>query len=210
MRLVSTSGPSSVTATVCSKCAARLPSWVTAVQPSSRIRTSQLPIVTIGSMASLVVASESCAYEASKGGVAQLTKALPRDLAAAQPRWPRLQSKITATGQMWQLRDAYGGRIAVIAGFTYPGGVDPSVFRTFAARPTGASNALWEGVASGGIAVSYTMGKLDKLTLGGTVTATGRTTKRLRVVAFGTMGIRDYDGAPKPGHLELWNAARER
>jgi peptidoglycan DL-endopeptidase CwlO len=68
-------------------------------------------------------------------------------------------------------------------------GVDPSVFRTFAARPTGASNALWEGVADGGIAVSYTMGKLGKLPLGGTVVAAGRTTKRLRVVAFGTMGI---------------------
>src|ERR1051326_2152867 len=37
---VSTSGPSSVTAIVCSKCAARLPSFVTAVQPSSRIFTS--------------------------------------------------------------------------------------------------------------------------------------------------------------------------
>jgi cell wall-associated NlpC family hydrolase len=59
----------------------------------------------------------------------------------------------------------------------------------FAARPTGASNALWEGVAGGGIAVSYTMGKLDKITLGGTVVAAGRSTKRLRVVAFGTMGI---------------------
>jgi cell wall-associated NlpC family hydrolase len=63
------------------------------------------------------------------------------------------------------------------------------VFRTFAARPTGASNALWEGVASGGIAVSYTMGKLGKLPLGGTVVASGHATKRLRVVAFGTMGI---------------------
>jgi hypothetical protein len=68
-------------------------------------------------------------------------------------------------------------------------GVDPSVFRTFAARPTGASDAVWEGVAGGGIAVSYTMGKLDKLPLGGTVVAVGRSTKRLRVVAFGTMGI---------------------
>src|SRR5437879_2997916 len=46
------SGPSSVTATVCSKCAARLPSTVTAVHRSSRTRTSQLPIVTIGSIAS--------------------------------------------------------------------------------------------------------------------------------------------------------------
>jgi cell wall-associated NlpC family hydrolase len=68
-------------------------------------------------------------------------------------------------------------------------GVDPSQFRSFAEHPTGAANALWQGVAGGGIAVSYTMGKLDKIPLGGTVEAVGRTTKRLRVVAFGTLGI---------------------
>jgi cell wall-associated NlpC family hydrolase len=68
-------------------------------------------------------------------------------------------------------------------------GVDPSQFRSFAARPTGAANALWQGVTDGGIAVSYTMGKLDKVPLGGTVLARGRTTKRLPVVAFGTLGI---------------------
>ncbi len=68
-------------------------------------------------------------------------------------------------------------------------GVDPSQFRSFAEHPTGAADALWQGVADGGIAVSYTMGKLDKIPLGGTVEAAGRTTKRLRVVAFGTLGI---------------------
>ncbi|MGH3246784.1 MAG: C40 family peptidase, partial [Trebonia sp.] len=68
-------------------------------------------------------------------------------------------------------------------------GADPSRFRSFAARPTGAANALWQGVAGGGIAVSYTMGKLDKVPLGGSVLAVGRTTKRLPVVAFGTLGI---------------------
>jgi cell wall-associated NlpC family hydrolase len=68
-------------------------------------------------------------------------------------------------------------------------GVDPSQFRSFAEHPTGAANALWQGVAGGGIAVSYSMGKLDKIPLGGTVVAAGRTTKRLRVVAFGTLGI---------------------
>jgi cell wall-associated NlpC family hydrolase len=68
-------------------------------------------------------------------------------------------------------------------------GVDPSQFRSFAARPTGAANALWQGVANGGIAVSYTMGKLDKIPLGGSVLAAGRTSKRLPVVAFGTLGI---------------------
>jgi cell wall-associated NlpC family hydrolase len=68
-------------------------------------------------------------------------------------------------------------------------GVDPSQFRSFAARPTGAANALWQGVADGGIAVSYTMGKLDKIPLGGSVVAAGRTAKRLPVAAFGTLGI---------------------
>jgi cell wall-associated NlpC family hydrolase len=68
-------------------------------------------------------------------------------------------------------------------------GVDPSQFRSFAARPTGAASDLWQGVADGGIAVSYTMGELGKIPLGGTVLASGRTPQRLPVVAFGTLGI---------------------
>jgi len=108
---------------------------------------------------------------------------LPRSLLTALSRLPG----ITATEQIEAVRMRINGAYTAVLG------VDPSVFRTFAARSTGASNALWEGVASGGIAVSYTMGKLDKLTLGGTVTATGRATKRLRVVAFGTMGIGGVD-----------------
>ena len=80
-------------------------------------------------------------------------------------------------------------RMSVNGSSTAVLGVDPSGFREFAARPTGASNALWQGVAGGGIAVSYTMGTEDKIQLGGTVTAAGRTTKKLRVAAFGTLGI---------------------
>jgi peptidoglycan DL-endopeptidase CwlO len=68
-------------------------------------------------------------------------------------------------------------------------GVDPSQFRSFAAHATGAANALWQGVADGGVAVSYTMGELDKVPLGGSVLAAGRTAKRLPVAAFGTLGI---------------------
>ena len=49
---VSTHGPSAVIATVCSKCAARLPSAVTTVQPSSSRTVSGPPSTTIGSMAS--------------------------------------------------------------------------------------------------------------------------------------------------------------
>src|SRR5215831_19879926 len=49
--LESTIGPSSVMATECSKWAERLPSLVTAVQPSSLTRTSGVPALIMGSMA---------------------------------------------------------------------------------------------------------------------------------------------------------------
>lgn len=65
---------------------------------------------------------------AAHARLGRLAKALPRDLAGSQPPWLRLLPKITASGQLWQMRDGYGGRIGVIAGFAYPGGVDPSVF----------------------------------------------------------------------------------
>src|SRR3990172_5302145 len=50
------SGPFSVTATVCSKCAERRPSAVTAVQSSSSVRTSPVPAFSIGSRASTMPA----------------------------------------------------------------------------------------------------------------------------------------------------------
>jgi hypothetical protein len=69
-------------------------------------------------------------------------------------------------------------------------GVDPSEFRSYAERPTASSNALWDGVADGGIAVSYTMGTMDHLTLGAAVHAA---TEKLKVVAYGTVGIGGVD-----------------
>jgi cell wall-associated NlpC family hydrolase len=72
-------------------------------------------------------------------------------------------------------------------------GVNPSTFRGYAANATAASNALWQGVANGGVAISYTMGKLDRLSLGGRVMVAGRQRERLPVVAFGTVGIGGVD-----------------
>ena len=72
-------------------------------------------------------------------------------------------------------------------------GVDPSTFRGYAAPSTAASNPLWQGVAGGGVAVSYTMGTLDRLSLGGQVAVSGRQPERLPVVAFGTVGIGGVD-----------------
>jgi cell wall-associated NlpC family hydrolase len=104
---------------------------------------------------------------------------LSKSLAAAVSRIPG----VVATERIEAVRMSVNGAPTAVLG------VDPSVFREFAARPTGASNALWQGVAGGGIAVSYTMGTQDKISLGGTVTAVGQTTQKLRVAAFGTLGI---------------------
>jgi peptidoglycan DL-endopeptidase CwlO len=156
-----------------------------------------LPGLTLGSSAHLMTGSlvPTAKVPPSRPYVAPLREtyqadmlivaphSLPRTLLAAVSRLPGA----VATEQIEAVRMRINGSYAAVLG------VDPSVFRSFAARPTAASNALWEGVAGGGIAVSYTMGKLDKLPLGGTVKASGRTPKRLRVVAFGTMGIGGVD-----------------
>src|SRR5581483_7184746 len=53
-RAVRIHGSPAVTATVCSKCADKLPSRVTAVQPSASTRTACRPAFTIGSIASTI------------------------------------------------------------------------------------------------------------------------------------------------------------
>jgi cell wall-associated NlpC family hydrolase len=142
--------------------------------PAARMPASQ-------SQARPAVAPLRTTYQADLLVVAPFS--LPRKLLTAVSRLPG----VTAAARIEAVRMRINGSYTAVLG------VDPSAFRSFAARPTAASNALWEGVADGGIAVSYTMGKLDKLPLGGAVVAAGRTTKRLRVVAFGTMGISGVD-----------------
>lgn len=46
----------------------------------------------------------------------------------AEPDWLAEVSQLTATGQVWQLRDVTGGRRAVIAGLSYPGHADRCVY----------------------------------------------------------------------------------
>jgi len=84
-------------------------------------------------------------------------------------------------------------KIKINGAYTAVLGVNPSSFRGYAAPATAASSKLWQDVADGGVAVSYTMGTLDKLSLGGQVTVAGRRLERLPVVAFGTVGIGGVD-----------------
>src|SRR5690349_9957064 len=85
-------------------------------------------------------------------------------------------------------------KIKINGTFTAVLGVNPSSFRGYTAPSTAASNKLWQAVARGGVAVSYTMGTLDRLSLGGQVTVSGRhQERRLPVMAFGTVGIGGVD-----------------
>jgi len=80
-------------------------------------------------------------------------------------------------------------RIKVNGSYIAVLGVDPSTFREFAAKPTASATRLWQNVAAGGIAVSYLMGKQEKLPIGGKVAVTGTRTEKLAVGGFGTVGI---------------------
>ena len=159
-----------------------------AVRPSTG-STPVAPGLAMGSSAKLLaVPIES---SATQPRVAPLRRTVQADLLIVAPfsLSDSLAAKVSripgvvATERIEAVRMSLNGSPTAVLG------VDPSVFRQFAAKPTGASNALWQGVADGGIAVSYTMGTDDKIKLGGTVTAAGQTTKKLQVAAFGTLGI---------------------
>ena len=162
--------------------------------PSVRPSTGSAPVapgLTMGKSARLLAAPIASPSAAAEPRVAPLRRSVQADLLIVAPfsLSPRLTAEVGRIPGVVATERIEAVRMSVNGSSTAVLGVDPSVFREFAARPTGASNALWRGVAGGGIAVSYTMGTDDKITLGGTVTAAGRTTKKLRVAAFGTLGV---------------------
>ena len=85
------------------------------------------------------------------------------------------------------------GRIQVNGVFVNVLGVNPVAFRPFAARPTAQSADLWQNVAAGGMAISYTMGRQDKLSLTKPLRVTGTRTLTVPVAGFGTVGIGGVD-----------------
>ena len=84
-------------------------------------------------------------------------------------------------------------KVKVNGAFANVLGVDPVVFRRFAAAPTASNTALWSSVAAGDIAVSYTMGKQAKLPQGSQVQVTGLQVEELQVGGLGTVGVAGID-----------------
>jgi peptidoglycan DL-endopeptidase CwlO len=127
--------------------------------------------------------------------LAPLGKLLQADLFVISPA--TLDSSVVAAVQRLHgvvaAQQLEAARLEVNGKLTAVLGVNPDTFRAFAARPTADSEGLWQNVAAGGVAVSYTMGKLDNLPVGRPVQVTGRSVEKLPVAGLGTVGIGGVD-----------------
>jgi len=123
--------------------------------------------------------------------ISPLGKLLPADLLVVAPTAlpPATATAVRRLPGVTAAEVLDAARVKVNGGYVAMLGVNPSTFREYAARPTARSTSLWQDVADGGIAVSYLMGKQEKLPLGGTVSVTGARTEHLLVGGFGTVGI---------------------
>ncbi len=144
--------------------------------PSGTVRTSQLP----------------SAASSRQGKLARLLQA--DVLLVAQKSLPAgLVSRLRHVSGVVAAVPVDAGRIKVNGVFVNVLGVNPAAFRPFAAGPTARSATLWQNVAAGGMAVSYTMGHQDRLTLTKPVRVDGARSVKLPVAGFGTVGIGGVD-----------------
>jgi len=141
------------------------------------------------------VAASTTSRTAKPVSVAPLRGLKQADLLVVAPfsLSPQVRAAVARQPGVTGTEPIEAAKIKINGAFAAVLGVDPSGFRGYAAPSTAASSKLWQGVAAGGIAVSYTMGTLDKLSLGGHVTVSGQRLERLPVVAFGTVGIGGVD-----------------
>lgn len=127
--------------------------------------------------------------------VAPLKGLLQADLlvAAAAPLSPAVDAAVARLPGVAAALPVDAARIGVDGKLTAMLGVDPAEFRAFAAQPTADSTGLWQNVAAGGVAISYTMGTLDKLPLNRPVRVAGQRTENLPLAGLGTTGIAGVD-----------------
>jgi peptidoglycan DL-endopeptidase CwlO len=125
----------------------------------------------------------------------QLTRLLQADVLVVAKRSlpPALVHKLRRLHGVAAAVPVDAGRVRVNGVFANVLGVNPAAFRPFAARPTASSTILWQNVAAGGMAISYTMGHQDRLTLANHVKVAGARTLKLPVAGFGTVGIGGVD-----------------
>ena len=128
-------------------------------------------------------------------GVAPLSRLRPADLLVVAPTTlpASLTRRVGRLRGVAAVQRLDAGSLKVNGEFIQMLGVNPSRFRAFAARPTARSTALWRSVAAGDIAVSYSMGRENRLKLGSKVHVAGAQPEDLRVGGYGTVGISGVD-----------------
>ncbi len=127
--------------------------------------------------------------------VAPLGHLTPVDLAAVSAT-PLPASALSALRHLHGVHAALvvdAARVQVNGRYVAVLGVDPSRFRSFAARPTARDNAFWRSVAGGQLGLSYDMGKQAKLPTGTSVRVAGRHTETMPVGPLRTVGIGGID-----------------
>lgn len=159
-------------------------------------------LVTLGSGLALLtlavagnVPSALAATPTSTPAMAPLHRLLEADLFVVAPTTLRagIATAVQRLHGVVAAEPLDAARLQVAGKLTAMLGVNSSEFRAFAPKPTADSLRLWENVAAGGVAVSYTMSKLDKLPLGRAVRVTGRRAEELPVAGLGTVGIGGVD-----------------
>jgi peptidoglycan DL-endopeptidase CwlO len=126
---------------------------------------------------------------------APLRHVLPVDIVAVSASTLPAQAlrKVRKLSGVRAVEAVDAARVKVNGKFAAILGVNPASFRRFAATPTAKDNAFWRGVESGGLGLSFEMGKQDKLPTGTSVTVAGRQPMTMRVGRFGTVGIGGVD-----------------
>jgi cell wall-associated NlpC family hydrolase len=132
---------------------------------------------------------------AAAARLAPLRKLLTADLFVVAPTAlpPGAAATVRKLKGVTAAQQLDAARIQVDGQLTAMLGVDPSQFRAFAAKPVARSAGLWQNVAAGGVALSYTMGKLDKVPLGRDLKVTGQRIEELPLAGLGTVGIGGVD-----------------
>jgi hypothetical protein len=98
---------------------------------------------------------------AAKTGITRAAKWLRR-VPAQAPEW--LDQRVVATGEAWRLRDVYGHRVAVIAGFAYPKRTTSEVFLfdlDLSGIPAFAGAGVYDGVEQAADAWRKTAGDAE-------------------------------------------------
>ena len=142
-----------------------------------------------------VAPSAASPLAVTEAKVAPLRHVLPTDIVAvsASTLPARAVRNVRKLPGVRAVEAVDAARVRVNGKFAAILGVNPSSFRSFAAKPTAKDDAFWRSVESGHLGLSFEMGKQDKLPTGTAVTVAGRQLMKMQVGRFGTVGIGGVD-----------------